>query len=76
MAKTPTPAKADDWDAATVAEVVQAPAVKVRCIVHTLPHTGQPLPGALGLGMQHKEEREVPEAIALAMEAAGQVEIL
>lgn len=77
MAKTPThpgaASKAEDWDAETTAAITQAPAVKIKCIVHTLPHTGIADPGAAGLGMRHKEERTVPEAVALAMVEAGQV---
>lgn len=71
MAKTQT--KTEDWDAADVAGVTQAPAVKIKCIVETFPHTGIAHAGAAGLGMRHKEVREVPEAVALAMVEAGQV---
>jgi hypothetical protein len=80
MAKTPThpgvagvAAKSENWDDASAEP---APTVKVRCIVHTLPHTGIADPGAKGLGMAHKEERDVPEEVALAMHAAGQVELI
>lgn len=77
MAKTPTPpiTKSDNWDDAA-ADPVQAPTVKVRCIVHTFPHTGIAEAGAKGLGMAHKETRDVPEEVALAMHAAGQVELI
>lgn len=79
MAKNPThpalAAKGENWDEAA-ADLVQAPTVKVKCVVHTLPHTGIADPGAAGLGMRHKEVREVPESVALAMQEAGQVEIL
>lgn len=80
MAKTPAaaPTKAEDWDSdeAAAAALVQAGMVRVKCIVHTFPHTGIPHEGLAGLGMAHKEVREVPEGVALAMEAVGQVEIL
>lgn len=77
MAKAPqTAAKAEDWDAADAAPAAQAGWVKVKCIVGTLPHTGLALEGAAGLGMQHKEVREVPEDVALLMQDRGQVEIL
>lgn len=76
MAKAPqTTAKAEDWDTADEAPA-KAGSVKVKCIVHTLPHTGLALEGAAGLGMQFKEVREVPEDVALLMQDRGQVEIL
>lgn len=73
MAKTQ---KAEDWDASTVESVTQPGVVKVKCIVHTLPHTGIADEGAAGLGMKHGEVRTVPEEIALLMEGLKQVEIL
>jgi hypothetical protein len=79
MARTaPAPAdKTENWDEAeATAAAVQSGLVQVRCIVHTFPHTGLANEGLKGLGMAHKEVREVPQDVALLMHERGQVEIL